>query len=224
MPAQPGVTRAWVFPLNRGPGTVDGAFVMDGRANTIPQPADVAAVQSAINLLRPVTAHCQVFAPAGVPFAVTLAALSPITPATHAEFAEDILRAVVFAPLSEAEPRASWTETAFPDTANVPWNSIVDLRRSGFLKAFRAKYAELSVSENAGELMFRYYETLEKLADQIKPNIKTEAVKAALGNLPFLPVNPVALAAGAHDIYKAHRVAKEFGWAFFLRDLRKAQK
>lgn len=82
--AQPGVTRAWVFPLNRGPGTVDVAFVMDGRASIIPQPADVSAVQSAINLLRPVTADCQVFAPAGDPFAVTLAALSPNTPATQA--------------------------------------------------------------------------------------------------------------------------------------------
>jgi uncharacterized phage protein gp47/JayE len=34
--AQPGVTRAWVFSLNRGAGTVDDAFVMDGRANIIP--------------------------------------------------------------------------------------------------------------------------------------------------------------------------------------------
>lgn len=82
--AQPGVTRAWVFPLNRGPGTVDVAFVMDGRTSIIPQPADVTAVQSALNLLRPVTADCQVFAPVGDPFAVTLAALSPNTPATQA--------------------------------------------------------------------------------------------------------------------------------------------
>ena len=82
--AQPGVTRAWVFPLNRGPGTVDVAFVMDGRANIIPQPADVVAVQSAIDPLRPVTADVVVFAPAGDPFAVTVSGLTPNTPTTQA--------------------------------------------------------------------------------------------------------------------------------------------
>ncbi|MEJ0020739.1 MAG: baseplate J/gp47 family protein [Acetobacteraceae bacterium] len=82
--AQPGVTRAWVFPLNRGAGTVDVAFVMDGRPNIIPQPADVVAVQSAIDRLRPVTANVVVFAPAGDPFAVTVAGLSPSTVTTQA--------------------------------------------------------------------------------------------------------------------------------------------
>jgi uncharacterized phage protein gp47/JayE len=82
--AQPGVTRAWVFPLHRGAGTVDVAFVMDGRSNIIPLPADVAAVQAALDPLRPVTADCNVFAPAGDPFAVTVAGLSPNTPATQA--------------------------------------------------------------------------------------------------------------------------------------------
>ena len=57
--AQPGVTRAWVFPLNRGPGTVDVAFVMDGRASIIPLSADVAAVRSwwALLLIRSAAPH-----------------------------------------------------------------------------------------------------------------------------------------------------------------------
>lgn len=60
---QPGVTRAWLFPWAQGLGTVTLIFVMDGRANIIPLPADVTAVQAALNLLRPVTAGVIVAAP-----------------------------------------------------------------------------------------------------------------------------------------------------------------
>ena len=67
--AQPGVTRAWCYPLNRGAGTVDVAFVMDLRSNIIPLSADVTAVQAAIDAVRPVGMAingCVVFAPTGV--------------------------------------------------------------------------------------------------------------------------------------------------------------
>lgn len=71
-----GVTRAWCLPLNRGPGTVDVAFVMDGRSNIIPLSGDIATVQSYINghtdaygnqVGRPVTDDCVVFAPTASP-------------------------------------------------------------------------------------------------------------------------------------------------------------
>ena len=71
------VTRAWVYPLNRGAGTVDVAFVCDGRTNIIPLSADITAVQAAINAVRPVTADCQVFAPIPDAIAVTIASLVP---------------------------------------------------------------------------------------------------------------------------------------------------
>jgi uncharacterized phage protein gp47/JayE len=64
---QPGVTRAWVYPLWQGPGTVGVTFVMDGRANIFPLPADVAALQAALNVLAPVTATVIVFAPTPTP-------------------------------------------------------------------------------------------------------------------------------------------------------------
>jgi uncharacterized phage protein gp47/JayE len=64
---QPGVTRAWVYPLWQGPGTVGVSFVMDARANIFPLPADVAAVQAALNILAPVTATVIVFAPTQQP-------------------------------------------------------------------------------------------------------------------------------------------------------------
>lgn len=80
----PGVTRVWVYPRNRGNGTVDVAFVMDARSDIIPLAADVAEVQAAIDPLRPVTADCIVFAPVAVPLDVIISGLSPDTLAVRA--------------------------------------------------------------------------------------------------------------------------------------------
>lgn len=80
----PGVTRVWVYPLNRGLGTVDVTFVMDGRSNIVPLTADVAAVQAAINALRPVTADCQVWAPSTSPLTITITGMSPNDAGTQA--------------------------------------------------------------------------------------------------------------------------------------------
>ncbi len=62
--AQPGVTRAWAYGQWLGLGTVGLTFVMDGREDILPLVGDVAAVQAAVDLLRPVTAALTVFAPA----------------------------------------------------------------------------------------------------------------------------------------------------------------
>ncbi len=62
--AQPGVTRAWCYPQHLGLGTVGLSFVMDARPNIVPLAGDVAAVQAALDPLRPVTADLTVFAPA----------------------------------------------------------------------------------------------------------------------------------------------------------------
>lgn len=80
----PGVTRAWAYPGNRGAGTVDVSFAMDGRADIIPLAGDVAAVQAVIDLRRPVTADSVVFAPVAAPLAVTITGLSPGTAAVRA--------------------------------------------------------------------------------------------------------------------------------------------
>lgn len=81
----PGVTRAWALPRNRGAGTCDVTFAMDGRSNIIPLPGDVATVQAAIDAKRPVTADVTVFAPTARPIPVTLTNLSPTDPTTRAE-------------------------------------------------------------------------------------------------------------------------------------------
>lgn len=59
----PGVTRAWVYPLYLGIGTVGVTFVRDNDASIIPDSPEVAAVQTYIDARRPVTADVTVFAP-----------------------------------------------------------------------------------------------------------------------------------------------------------------
>jgi uncharacterized phage protein gp47/JayE len=77
----PGVTRAWCFPLEGGPGKVVVRFVRDNDGGSIiPSAAEVAAVQAHIDPLRPVTATVTVAAPAAL-------ALNPnisVTPDTTA--------------------------------------------------------------------------------------------------------------------------------------------
>lgn len=62
-----GVTRAWVYPLQLGLGTVEVIFVMDNKVGTIvPSASEVEAVQDHIDAVRPVTADVTVAAPTPV--------------------------------------------------------------------------------------------------------------------------------------------------------------
>lgn len=82
--AVPGVTRAWVYPNARGAGTVDLAFVMDGRPDIIPLSGDVADVQAHVDALRPVCDDFEAFAPTAAPLDVTITGLSADTAAVRA--------------------------------------------------------------------------------------------------------------------------------------------
>lgn len=62
----PGVTRAWCYPLELGPGTVTVRFVRDNDLVLIPDAAEVTAVQAHIDSVRPVTAEVTVVAPIAV--------------------------------------------------------------------------------------------------------------------------------------------------------------
>jgi uncharacterized phage protein gp47/JayE len=76
--AVPGVTRAWVYPLELGAGTVTVRFMMDNTySNGIPLSGDIAAVAAAIAPLRPVTAAVTVAAPIAAPLNFTISGLSP---------------------------------------------------------------------------------------------------------------------------------------------------
>ena len=88
----PNATRAWVFPRNRGNGTVDVAFAIDTRTNPIPLTADVTAATAAIAALPvPVTADWTVFAPVADPLAVTVASLVTLPGVTTAAAQASIL-------------------------------------------------------------------------------------------------------------------------------------
>jgi len=79
----PGVTRAWVYPLENGPGTVVVRFVRDGDAGLIPDAAEVTAVQEYIDDLRPVCAQVTVEAPTQAALNLTIQ-LTPNTSAVRA--------------------------------------------------------------------------------------------------------------------------------------------
>ena len=82
--AVPGVTRAWVLPLWLGPGTVGVTFCVDGASyGPAPSSIDVAAVQAALDAVRPVTAACTVFAPTLDAIAFTIG-VQPNTAAVQA--------------------------------------------------------------------------------------------------------------------------------------------
>lgn len=90
-----GVTRAWCYPLELGPGTVTVRFMRDDDASAIPDAGEVAAVQAYIDALRPVTAQVSVLAPVAAPLNFTIAVTpntAAVKAAVQAELADLILR------------------------------------------------------------------------------------------------------------------------------------
>lgn len=91
-----GVTRAWCYPGELGPGTVTVRFVRDGDVSPIPDAGEVAAVQAHIDTLRPVTADVTVVAPVAVPLNFNIQDLLPgtaaVQAAVQAELADLLLR------------------------------------------------------------------------------------------------------------------------------------
>ena len=116
-----GVGRVFVYPLHLGAGTVGVAFLTS--AGGIPDAPLVAAVQAAVNSLRPVTAEVTVFAPAAVAVNVTLQ-ISPDTAATRS--AVQAALAAFF--LAEAEPgvtlRRSRISAAISAAVGETWHSL----------------------------------------------------------------------------------------------------
>lgn len=84
-----GVTRAWVFPLWLGAGTVGISFVEDDEDPILPDPAKITEVETAINAKKPVTATITVFAPTEVTLDITVA-IKPDTTAIRASITTEI--------------------------------------------------------------------------------------------------------------------------------------
>jgi uncharacterized phage protein gp47/JayE len=91
-----GVTRAWVYPLELGAGTVTVRFMMDGTyGNGIPLSGDVATVAAAIDILRPVTATVTVVAPVAVPLNFTITGLLPSNATVQAAITQELTDLIV---------------------------------------------------------------------------------------------------------------------------------
>lgn len=89
----PGVTRAWCYGLENGPGTVVVRFMMDDvRAATqgIPTSGDVALVADHIDPLRPVTAVVTVKAPIPTALNITINVLSADTPEIRTKITNEL--------------------------------------------------------------------------------------------------------------------------------------
>lgn len=87
-----GVTRAWVYPLEQGAGTVVVRFVRDGDGDgsaIIPSAGEITTVQTYIDARRPVTALVSVLAPVAVTRDFTIS-ITPDTAATRAAVTEDL--------------------------------------------------------------------------------------------------------------------------------------
>jgi uncharacterized phage protein gp47/JayE len=89
-----GVTRAWVTPLEMGPGTVTVRFVRDGDASIYPDAGEVAAVEAYIDARRPVTADVYVVAPNNAPLNFTIQ-ISPNNASVQAAITAE-LRDLIF--------------------------------------------------------------------------------------------------------------------------------
>ncbi len=120
------------------------------------------------------------------------------------------------------EGKSGYTSIAadLPNILEVPWEGVVELRRSSFLQNFRRKYSELTREDKIEQLFDEYLETLERLADAVRPNTAAEVTKAVLGNLPTPIINPISIGSSVRDIWRSERLKREYGWVFFLRELR----
>lgn len=75
----PGVTRAWCYPTESGPGTVTVRFMMDDTYDDgIPQAGDVKRVRDYIDALQPATATVYIEAPIPDPLDVVFESLDPM--------------------------------------------------------------------------------------------------------------------------------------------------
>lgn len=126
----PGVTRVWVESNWSGPGTVGVWFAMDDvYEDGIPQPADVAILQSHLESLAPVTARVTAAAPVPEPLAIEVTGLSPYN-ANVIESVKSELRQVIrdkaeVSTVTETEYfRASWVWQAVSNATGERYHTV----------------------------------------------------------------------------------------------------
>jgi uncharacterized phage protein gp47/JayE len=137
----PGVTRAWCYPLELGPGTVVGRFMMDGArasAQGIPEPGDVALVQAHIDTVKPVTAVVTIEAPVPLPVDITIGGLEDDTPDTRTAIQAELLDFFV--------------RTAEPGLEVYPSQIVGAINTAPGVKRFRLLDPLISIVPQVGEI------------------------------------------------------------------------
>lgn len=125
-----GVTRVWVEGNAFGPGTVAVYFMMDDTySDGIPTAADVAAVQSYIDSVKPITANVTVAAPLAEPLTIEITGLSPFTPTVIANVKAELAaviksKAEVSTPLTTQYFRASWVWQAVSNATGERYHTV----------------------------------------------------------------------------------------------------
>lgn len=143
---------------------------------------------------------------------------------SDAAFVGDIYAEKILKRISADEPKdalkSKWSEATTDVFTALSWDDIFELRRSPYLNAFRAKFAEVSATGSADQIISHYHAALEELAGLFEPNVKKEAAIGVLGNIPGLPINPIAVGASVAAVRKAKTTRDKYGWVFFLRQAR----
>lgn len=88
--SQPGVTRAWVFPLKRGAGTVDVTMMYDLRVSPLPLSGDVTTMEAFLATVAPVTADAGAFIPTADTVDIEITDLTPDTVDTRAAVSAEL--------------------------------------------------------------------------------------------------------------------------------------
>jgi uncharacterized phage protein gp47/JayE len=121
--AVPGVTRAWAFPNEMGPGTVTVRFLMDdlrSSDNGWPQPNDITAVADYIDKMRPVTVKdCYVVAPIKQFIDITIKSLSPDTTEVQGEILNSLQNMLLLRAAPGQTIFSSWISYAIMNSPSV---------------------------------------------------------------------------------------------------------
>ncbi len=145
------------------------------------------------------------------------------------DFEDHVLRAIV----APADPRADFNlfeEIAryrLPRLQDTPWEVIVELRHHQFVENFREALSAMQAELRAGDSgnprdVFEEIErkSMKELLSLLSPSPFWATAKGIFTNLPLGPgINPLAVLDSVHAINKERKIAKQFGWLYFLYDL-----
>lgn len=108
-----------------------------------------------------------------------------------------------------------------PSLENLPWNDILELRKSRHRSAFLEYFRRLPV-ENSAQLLESTRDSLWRLATEVasQTNLRETALKGVGSNIPGLLINPISLGLASKDIADVFIRERRFGWLFFIAEVK----